>query len=229
VATDPEIIVEVINEGYSAKHTCLFRDYTPLPIDMKEYFEFGDWICDFTDENTEEFFCVGRQRFDLDVEYGGLSRLMDGDNTTYLVPVPQPDHAKDLKEIGVDIIGEETGQKATYEFVGPVAVDVASKSCDEVFLIGFDFGGKPNGKINNMYAGTSCYNNPEDDENPKMPQSIREMSDIFKRYPDITYYRVGKQDLDIPYPMHSNLVYIDIEEMNNMLGLVDKNKQETTA
>lgn len=72
---------------------------------------------------------------------------------------------------------------------GPAAIFCASELVPaEIFLIGFDFSGI-NGKVNNVYAGTTNYATPESPE-IYYGNWLSQIEKIVKKTPYITYKRV---------------------------------------
>lgn len=190
VATDCEMISEIVASGYPKKNKCYFRGWRPFEREIVQ-----DLIADLTpnfnrvidNSNGKPYIALMGHQDNID------RRESVGESRLFLVGTDPDDQIADLEEMGCDIIMGETEhpQTETYEFSGPVAVDLASKFAEIVYIFGFDMEGRQNGLINNIYKGTDNYYGKDSIENIKLPQSILELANVASRYPNTQYYRVG--------------------------------------
>lgn len=183
VATDVHITAEIVHSGYSMKHRCFFRDWIPHPAKFKDIITTGfDTVTDF---HTNQPFIIATGLTDISPTFDPLT------SEIVVFGVHDDDKSRDLKDIGCDRENVET-----MEFVGPNAVDVATKlfAPDHVYLIGFDFEMAGKEKINNVYAGTPNYRYADMAENERMNQSIRELHRVMKENPNVLFHHVNEYD-----------------------------------
>lgn len=86
---------------------------------------------------------------------------------------------------------------------------------DTVFLLGFDFEGRVDGEINNLYIGTSCY--PVGDT-MNSDTHISSLGSVFGLFPETTFLRVGNDDLGKRMPSWDNVEFITTNKMKRQLA-----------
>lgn len=188
VSADPGMIAEIATSEYPINNRCYFRDWNSFPLEHKGTFlqcleHLDTTIVDVTKGYTD-FVVTGHDDYDISPDDGRES-------ITYFIGTNPSLQIKDVRVFGCDKITPTSSQKETYEFTGPLAVDIATKFGDIIYLLGFDFIGKQNGSINNVYAGTDNYSAVDAAENVKLPNAIIELLDVIKRNPRYQFVRVG--------------------------------------
>jgi len=104
---------------------------------------------------------------------------------------------------------------------GPIAAAIAAgDGCQNIFLIGFDLGGLPDNRFNNVYAGTEFYKvagQPATFSGNWQRQLIRIMQD----HPDRRFFRVcGETTAGIPeFQSVINLTHIGINEFLQQINI----------
>jgi hypothetical protein len=105
---------------------------------------------------------------------------------------------------------------------GPTALKILcyrlANTITDVFLIGFDLYGLPDGKVNNIYAGTENYASRSSQAIPHSNWT-NQLWNIFCEYDNITFHRVGNTKDTMPekWKKLQNIKFISVEDMGDML------------
>ena len=219
VGLDSRIGHEIYRSGYAHKNTCYLGYWTPVPIFVAK--EMMKTMADKTDivwNDSEEVVYHGAD---------GVFTLTKGHNlgVTYITGITADDKVKDI-EPDVDGFAYATGSRSIY-----LACELGAK---EVYIIGHDLFSL-DGKINNIYAGTTCYGKENADmmipDNPDETYNwILQHKNTFNKFPQTQFYKVnlntlGTSDTDCDieeWKDCNNLTYTTQKEMVKSLDKTTK-------
>jgi len=163
VATDQDIILEIIQEKYCLENECCFTDWDIIPSEMYGIFEesMGPVIHIGEKESAKGFTVIGQGSGGFDV--------------TYIIWTSEEKIKPIINEHPFD--------------TGSNAINIASESDGLVYLLGFDLRKTEDGKNNNIYKDTNAYSSSES-EMHNISKWIDEIKFVMKNNPNVSYRRV---------------------------------------
>lgn len=101
---------------------------------------------------------------------------------------------------------------------GPTALNLAAEhGHSEIYILGFDYQGiENNTKFNNVYAGTKNYKK-ENDSPTFYGNWLSQTEIVFRKFPDIKFYRVVSENTWRPAWNLSNVEHISVSTFNEKI------------
>ena len=220
VALDAPIAHEIYRSGYAHHGTSYLGYWSEIPTGVAEHM--------LESETGPVSISPGDLGFTRDVVYHGGEGVFTLDSKvtgiTYVTGVVKPDDAHEI-EPTIDEFAYATGTRAIY-----LACELGAK---EVYIIGHDLY-SPDDKVNNIYAGTSCYVGkdapmirPDKSEKDDLHHWILQHKNTFNTFNDTKFYKVtsnaiGTSPIDVIIPeWHdcNNLEYITQHELDKQFNI----------
>ena len=235
ICVDGGMIHEVYSSGYCSKNKMYARGWTKLPefmysdfVNMDALMGWGEGLKTENEKGDKTQFVFNGtdpnqmkrqyesivQKNKITDEYDRLElRQLMGNHQQWVTWVDDEDC---VEPIPVEIEGWSAG---------PIAVRIAleKENPTDVFLIGFDMGSN-DGKVNNLYKGTSNYV-PQDAPETYAGNWIKQHAENFAEFPNTKFWKVNTNPLGSDensrfieeWRDYDNLEYLDYNDLNLVL------------
>ena len=224
ISVDHGIMHEIYHSGYCYENETWFRDWNKLPGMMYETLMPPLNENDIRNENDRK----GCDEFVMHGSNGeGEVTILREDGTTYKKNVKQnvttvswvrpDDKVKNINDIMPNYIDIGWASGATTGYIA-----CKQDKPENVYLIGHDLVSDSN-LVNNVYKGSKYYKIPQSQAVPPN-QWIQQWKELFDTNPDVKFYKVNSGEGKTSQPIRewktvSNLKYIDLKKLDNLLGL----------
>lgn len=194
ICLDNQITHEIVRSGYSKENHTWIRDWTPIPMfmldDMQKQYPYAN--IHITHDDTDF------------VIHGSDERAVEQKFEQILKDHPEISRERleiDRMQVKTYITGCREGEDMCHTIepdrgwsAGPTSIEVALKlGAKNVYIIGHDLYSN-DGKLNNVYGGTECYLD-NDQDYVKPSNWIVQHRENFENYPDVQFYKVNKDVL----------------------------------
>ena len=194
ICLDNQITHEIVRSGYSKENHTWIRDWTPLPMfmlhDIKQQYPYANI---HIEEDDTEFVIHGSDEVAVNEKFEQI--LKDHPEIT------RERLEIDRMQVKTYITGCKEGRDKCHTIepdrgwsAGPTSIETALKlGAKNVYIIGHDLYSN-DGKLNNVYGGTECYLD-NDQDYVKPSNWIVQHKQNFDNYPEVNFYKVNKDVL----------------------------------